>query len=216
MRELASRAAEPGAEKTLASQGWDRYSKGDLEGAEKLLTEAVAAPGAAPWVSYALGFAQFAVKKPQEAARSWERVRAAVPEFEAVYLDLADAYLQLDDSGRALEILRVAQARWPGDPDVLNAVGTVQVRRGSLNDAIEIFDKAIAARPNDALAHLNLARTYELRYYKMRRYSRIDGRWIDNPEDIKRAIQAYETYLKLGGPYADEARAAIERLRWVK
>ena len=149
-------------------------------------------------------------------ARSWERVRAAVPEFEAVYLDLADAYLQLDDSGRALEILRVAQARWPGDPDVLNAVGTVQVRRGSLNDAIEIFDKAIAARPNDALAHLNLARTYELRYYKMRRYSRIDGRWIDNPEDIKRAIQSYETYLKLGGPYEDEARAAIERLRWVK
>lgn len=216
VRELAARASDSDSAKSLASRGWDRYSQGDLEGAEKLLAEAAAEPGAAPWVSYALGFAQIGVKKPQEAARSWERVRAAAPEFGAVYLDLADVYLQLDDSGRALEVLRAAQARWPDDPDVLNAVGTVQVRRGSLSDAIDIFGKAIAARPADALAHLNLARTYELRYYKMRRYSRIDGRWIDNPDDLKRAIDSYEMYLKLGGPYEDEARAAVERLRWVK
>jgi tetratricopeptide (TPR) repeat protein len=216
VRELAVRAADAGAAKSLASRGWDRYSQGDLEGAEKLLAQAAAEPGAAPWISYALGFAQIGVKKPQEAARSWERVRAAAPEFEPVYLDLADVYLQLDDSGRALEVLRAAEARWPADSDVLNAVGTVQVRRGSLNDAIEIFGKAIAARPADSLAHLNLARTYELRYYRMRRYSKIDGRWIDNPDDLKRAIDSYERYVKLGGPYENEARAAIERLRWLR
>lgn len=216
VRELATRAPDTGAAKTLASEGWDRYGKGDLEGAEKLLKQAAAQPGAAPWISYALGFAELGLRKPQDAAQSWERVRAAVPEFAAVHLDLTDAYLQLDDAGRAVEVLRAAEARWPEDTEVLNALGTVQVRRGSLNDAIDTFRKAIEARPKESLSYFNLARTYELRYYRMRRFSRSDGRWIDNPDDLKKAIENYDAYLTIGGAYDAEARAAVERLRWVK
>ena len=148
----------------------------------------------------------------RRAAESWERVRAAVPEFQAVYLDLADAYLQMEDSGEAIEMLREAEKRWPTDVDVLNALGTVQVRRGTANDAIATFEKRSRSSPKDSLAYLNLGRTYELRYYQMRRFSRpAAGGWM-SPQDLRRARRYYESYLKLGGPYEADARAALERL----
>jgi len=216
VRELAESTPVPWDTQRLASEGWTEYSRGNLEGARQLLSQAAWQPDAAPWVSYALGFAELGLRRAGEAVRAWERVRAAVPDFEAVYLDLADAYVQLDDGGGALEVLRAAERRWPADPDVLNALGTVQVRRGAVNDAIATFEKAAAAQPGDGLAHFNLGRTYELRYHQMRRFSRPTARWVDNPGDRQKAIEHYETYVRLGGPYEPDARAAIERLRSVK
>jgi tetratricopeptide (TPR) repeat protein len=212
VRELASGAQGTGPAAKLASQGWDLYGKGDLEGAERLLAQA-AGQGAPPWVSYALGFAQAGLKKPAEALQAWERVRSAVPEFEPVYLDLADVYLQLNNADKAVETLRAAEARWPSDADVLNALGTIQVRRNALGDAIETFQRAAKANPQDSLAFFNLGRTYELRYFAMRRFSRPSSRWVDNPEFLNKAIENYEVCTKLGGPYAEDARAAVERLR---
>jgi hypothetical protein len=199
---------------TEASAGWSHYERGDLEGAERLLGQAASHADAAPWVHYALGFAKIGLSKPQEAAVSWERVRAAVPTFTEVYLDLADAYIMLDDPGRAVGVLRAAEKRWPANADVLNALGTVQVRRGTLNDAIETFQHAIERQPEDSLAYFNLARTHELRYYQMRRFSRPGARWVDNPEELRKARQYYEAYLKIGGAYAEEARAALSRIGW--
>jgi tetratricopeptide (TPR) repeat protein len=212
VRELASGARGTGPAAKLASEGWDLYGKGDLEGAERLLAQA-AGQGAPPWVSYALGFAQAGLRKPAEALQAWERVRAEVPEFEPVYLDLADVYVQLNDADRAVETLRAAEKRWPADADVLNALGTIQVRRNALGDAIETFERAARADPRDPLAFFNLGRTYELRYFAMRRFSRPSSRWVDNPEFLNKAIENYEACAKLGGPYAEDARAAVERLR---
>jgi tetratricopeptide (TPR) repeat protein len=167
-------------------------------------------------VYYALGFAQLGLKKADLASQSWERVRAAVPAFTQVYFDLADAYLQLDSAARAVDILRAAEQRWPKDTDVLNALGTVQVRRGSTEDAIATFERAIALAPKESLAYLNAARTYELRYYQLRRFSRPQARWLDDPQLREKAIGCYETYLMLGGPFEADARAAIDRLRGIR
>ena len=191
------------------------YGRGDLEGAERLLAQA-AQQGAAPWVFYALGFAQIGLKKPVEALQAWERVRAAVPEFEPVYLDLADVYVQLNETDRAIETLREAEKRWPADVDVLNALGTIEVRRNALGDAIETFERAAKADPKDPLAFFNLGRTYELRYFAMRRFSRPSSRWVDNPEFLNKAIENYEACTRLGGPYEADARAAIDRLRNIR
>jgi tetratricopeptide (TPR) repeat protein len=212
---LASTAKGGGPGAKLASDGWDLYGKGDLQGAERLLAQA-ARQGAPPWVHYALGFAQVGLGSPQEAVRSWEHVRAAVPEFEPVYLDLADVYIQWNDADRAIELLREAEKRWPTDADVLNALGTIQVRRNALGDAIETFEKAAKANSSDPLAFFNLGRTYELRYFAMRRFSRPSSRWVDNPELLNKAIENYEVCAKLGGPYEADARAAIDRLRNIR
>ena len=216
VRDLESRAGGSGEVKSLATRGWERYSQGDLEGAEQLLTQAAARADAPPWVFYALGFAQLGLRKADRAAQSWEHVRAAVPAFAQAYFDLADAYLQLDNPARAVEVLRAAEQRWPKDTDVLNALGTVQVRRGLNDDAIATFGRAILADPKDVLAYLNIARTYELRYYQLRRFSRPQSRWMDNPDLLRKAIENYETYLKLGGPYEAEAQAALDRLRSIR
>jgi VWFA-related protein len=216
VRDLASREAGPASTDSLASQGWDRYQEGDLEHAAESLGKAGADPSARPWVHYALGYAELGLRHLEKAAQAWEKVRGAVPEFRPVYLDLADAYMQAENYGRAIDVLRIADARWPGDADVLNALGTIQVRRGALNEAVATFRKATEANPGDALAYFNLGRTYELRYFKMRRYSESEARWLANPADIRDAIAGYEQYVKLGGPYETQAREAIQKLQWVK
>ena len=120
--------------------------------------------------------------------------------------------VQLDRADNAVETLRSAEKRWPDDVDLLNALGTVQVRRGALADAMETFQKAITAHPTDALAYFNLARTCELRYHWLRRFSRPGQRWVDNPELLNKARENYEAYIRMGGPYASDARTALERL----
>ena len=156
------------------------------------------------------------MKHPELAVPEWEKVRAAAPEFEPVYLDLADAYMQMQNFGRALDVLKAAATKWPGDTEVLNAAGTIQVRRGSLDDALNSFKKATEAKPDESLAYFNLARTYELRYFKTRRYSQSQRRWMANSEDVKRALANYELYVKLGGPFEAQAHEAIQALQWVK
>jgi len=212
VRNLAAKSTEEAGSRSLASRGWDLYTKGDLEGAEPLLAKAAAEPGSAPWVSYALGFAQVGLRKPQAAVQSWERVRAGAPQFQPVYLDLADVYIQAKDPDRAVATLRAAEDRWPADVDILNALGTVQVARGAHADAIATFQKAIVANAADSLAYFNIARTYELRYYALRRFSRPNARWIDNPELLTKARENYEAYVRVGGPYLNEAQAALKRL----
>jgi VWFA-related protein len=216
VRTLASDASDLASDESAASQGWDRYQKGDLEGAAELLRKGAAEGDARPWVRYALGYAELGLRQFGNAAEAWERVRAAVPEFRAVYLDLADAYFQAENYGRAIDVLKIADTRWPGDVDVLNAMGTIQVRRGALNDAIKTFKRATEARPDDGLAYFNLGRTYALRYFKLRRYSQVEGRWISDPTDVKNAIASYERYIAIGGPYEGQAREAIQNLQWVK
>ena len=216
VRELASLGGSPETNPSLASQGWDRYQKGDLEGAAELLGKAAANPDAHPWVHYALGYSALGLRHPERAAPEWEKVRVAVPEFEPVYLDLADAYGQMENFGAAIDVLKKAQARWPEDTDVLNAIGTLQVRRGALDEAVKTFRRATEVKPADALAYFNLARTYQLRYFKTRRYSSTEARWMANASDIKNALANYEQYLKLGGPYEVEARRAVQNLQWVR
>lgn len=213
VRALADRRPAAGSAKQLAAEGWERYGRGDLEGAEQYLDKAVGHPDSAPWVHYAGGFAKFGLGKPAEAVLAWEHVRSAAPDFLPVYFDLADAYLQLDDPGRSIDALRAAEKRWPGNTEILNAIGTIQVRRGAVNDAIATFEQAIAQSPDETLAYFNAARTFELRYFQMRRFSRPGARWLDNPADLQKAIEYYGAYVGRGGPYVDDARAAIERLR---
>lgn len=213
---LAAREGSRRTETNLASAGWDRYRSGDLEGAAELLQKAAAEPAAHAWVHYALGYSELGLRHIDRAAQEWEKVRTLVPEFRPVYLDLGDAYLQLGNYSRAIDVLKAAAARWAGDVDVMNAIGTIQVRRGTLDDAIRTFEAAIAVNPHDALAYFNVARTYELRYFKLRRYSPFDGRPVGNKGDIRAAIASYEQYVRLGGPYLEQAREALQNLAWLQ
>lgn len=88
----------------------------------------------------------------------------------------------------------------PNIPEVLNNLGTVQVKLGDKAAGLSLFEKAVILRPNYALARYNLAEASE------------DA----NP---KRAISEYETYLALSeGIPEEEARIvhAKERVKILK
>lgn len=200
----------------LANKGWDAYQRGDAESALTAFTEAAAQPDARPWILYALGLSNAALGRAADAAAAWERVRSAAPEFEAVYIDLADAYLQLAEASKALAVLRDAEKRWPGDTEILNAIGVIHVRRGALDDAIAAFGKAIEAAPADPLGYFNRGKAYEMRFVRGQRYVSSQREWVSSEPDRHKAEENYKKCIELGGPYASEAKEALSRLLWSK
>ncbi len=212
--DLPNRVAPSESASAAASRGWSHYEKGDLEGAARELTQAIASPGAPAWAFYALGQAEFGLRRFGDAVARWEHVRSVVPEFEPVYFDLVDGYLQLDRARDAIAILRAAERRWPADADVYNALGVVQVRRGALDDAVESFAKAVKAQPESALGYFNLGRAHEMRYARSRRYVATTGGWVGSADDRRDAIASYKRYLEIGGPFEQSAREGLARLEW--
>jgi tetratricopeptide (TPR) repeat protein len=204
----------PQAHDPEADAGWDAYKRGDVDAAQRSLSVAVTRPGAAAWMHYALGQSEYALRHFPQAVAAWEKVRTSVPEFEPVYFDLVDGYLQQKEYDKATRVLRDAQKHWPADAEVLNALGVVQVARGSLDDAVESFERAVAAAPSDAVGYFNLGKAAELRYWKSRRYVTQTRQWIANERDRTKAIDNYKRYLALGGPLESAARDGLSRLNW--
>ena len=210
-------STESSAVKALADAGWDAYALGDVAVARDKLSAAVATGKAAPWVSYALGFANFALGQYEAAAVAWDTVRTAVPEFMPVYFDLADAYLSLGRGTDALGLLRNAARRWPLEPESQNALGTQLVRRGAIDEAIDIFTHITIAKPTDSLGFFNLARGYHLRYLRLQQNvanAKLPSTTAIGEEDRQRALAAYRHYVTLGGPFVKEAQEAIATLDW--
>ena len=205
--------AAPGA---FADAGWAAYQRGDVESALESFVKAAAEPGVRPWVLYALGMSHAALGQATEAIASWERVRQAVPDFQPVYMDLADAYASLSDLTSALAVVRRAERRWPASADVHSAIGVILVRRGALDDGIASLLKTIELNPEDDLAYLNLGRAYALRYQRGRRFVTSQRRWVAPEDDRKRAVEALDRCVKLGGPYATRAREELTYLQWSK
>jgi tetratricopeptide (TPR) repeat protein len=212
----ASAAAPfPDALRKKATQGWEAYQRGDVVAARPLLEAAVAHAAAPPWAIYVLGWTQNAASEAKLAASSWERVRAAVPEFNAVYFDLADAYLQQREFGKAIEVLRQAEARWPKDVDVYNALGVVQLARGALDDAIETFARGVGVSASDSTANYNLAKTCELRFIRASRLRRAGPGTITLAQlfqDKDRAVEHYRRTIGIGGQFVEQAREGLKRL----
>src|SRR4030095_5878717 len=111
---------------TDATAGWEAYQRGDVETARERLAVAATRSGADAWVYYTLGMSDYALRRFREAAVAWEHVRSAAPDFEPVYFDLVDAYLQQKEHDAAIRTARAALARWPRDPELSNALGVVQ------------------------------------------------------------------------------------------
>jgi len=200
----------------LAARGWTRYERGDLEGARHDL-RAAAGDGAVPvWAHYALGLVEFALGRAAEAAAAFERVRAAEALFQPVYFDLVDAYLLLDRPDVAVAVLLDAGRRWPHDVEVWNALGVVETRRAALDRAIRAFETAAELDPADALAQFNLGRAYELRSHQSARWDSMGRRQWHAELDRRLAQEHYMRYLAIGGPYEQEARAALARLDWMR
>ena len=166
---------------------------------------------------YALGLSEYALKSYDAAAKAWEQVRALRPDYEPAYLDLADAYLSQGKLTDVVAVLRDAASRWPNDAAPHDALGVVFVRRDDLDGAIKEFELATQKAPKDGLGFYNLGRALQLRYDRLLRTtanpdSTAAKTLIDR--DRTRAVEAYEAYIKIGGPFERQARDALALLSW--
>ena len=164
---------------------------------------------------YVLGQADYALNHFNEAITQFEQVRTRHPDFEPVYFDLMEGYVQSRQRDKAIRVLQTARVRWPRDPDVYNALGVTQVAAGALDDAIKTLEEGIAVAPGEALTALNLGKALEMRYFRKRRYLRGSMLWVTNERDRGDALSNYQKYLQSNGPYADIAREGIARLQAV-
>ena len=55
-----------------------------------------------------------------------------------------------------------------------------------------------------------------MRFTRDTRYIASQHRWVSPESDRKKAIEYYQQYLKLGGPYVAQAQDAISLLEWAK
>ncbi|HKY70475.1 MAG TPA: tetratricopeptide repeat protein [Nitrospira sp.] len=82
----------------------------------------------------------------------------------------------------------------PNTPEILNSLGSTQLKLGDKAGALASFEKAVTLRPNYAIARFNLAEVIE-------------------PNDPKRALSEYETYLALveGIPEEEDRIALVQQ-----
>ena len=201
------------AASALAREGWALYGEGKVEAARDKLA-AASAQGAGMWADYALAVSEFTLRNAAAAATLWERIRKVEPGYEPLYFDLADAYLTTGRLSDAVTLLREATRRWPKDADTHNALGLVLLKRGASDDAIESFQRAVDVAPEDGVGWLNLGSASHARY--LRRIGGSAGERSLGARDKERAIQCYQKYLALGGPYEAQARTALTSLGWSK
>ncbi|HEY2907357.1 MAG TPA: VWA domain-containing protein [Vicinamibacterales bacterium] len=206
--------AAGGASSDAETRGWEAYQRGDVEGARAALTPLADRAETPSWVHYALGQADYALARYRDAITQWENVRNSEPDFEPVYFDLVDGYLQLKARAKAADVLMSAQLFWPSDPDVYNALGVVHNAAGAIDEAVKAFSAAIEAAPKEPVSYLNLAIALEKRYAKSLRYFVPTRAYIGNDKDRQDAMANYRKYLEFGGPYAEIARRRLDGLTW--
>lgn len=115
---------------------------------------------------------------------------------------LAEAHHKLGQSLFGLEQYENAKTEMlqslairPNTPEILNNLGSAQLKLGDKEGALASFEKAVTLRPNYAIARFNLAETIE-------------------PTNPKRALSEYETYLVLVEGIPEEAdRIALVQQR---
>jgi tetratricopeptide (TPR) repeat protein len=198
-----------------ARAGWEAYQRGELEAARVALAPIAARPIAPSWVEYVLGQADYALGEFKDAAVAWERVRTRQPQFQPVYLDLADDYVKLNERRKALDVLKAARQRWPANADVLNALGVIEAGGGDVDGAIKVLRETIALAPQESITYLNLAKALEMEYFQKRHNLQLLKWGSGGNEERERleAIKVYEQYLSTGAPYGDLAREGIARLQ---
>lgn len=87
----------------------------------------------------------------------WERYRAARPDDPHGRLGLSEALLQAGEHARADQEITVLCRAGGSDPELLQAVGVLYHTAGRPADAVDLYRRALALRPDDEPGQQNLA-----------------------------------------------------------
>jgi cellulose synthase operon protein C len=111
----------------------------------------------------ALALAQLAVARgasKDEVAALLNKAIEAEPTAVSPRLALIDLYLAAKDNKQASTVAQNAVAALPNSPELLDALGRVQLQSGDLNQSISTFGKLAAMQPLLPMPQLRLAAAY--------------------------------------------------------
>src|SRR5580658_1113743 len=160
----------------------------------------------------ALAHIYAATNRPQEMISAYEAARARFPEYLPTYLLLAQVYQYVGDWSRAEQTYQASLGVDPNQSSALvNLARLYADHGGSLSDALQLAQRAKAARPDDPLVNDALGWVY----YKQGQYRSAIPMLEDvarkNPQVAEFQFHLGMTYLAAGqpAPARDRLQAAL-------
>lgn len=132
-------------------------TNGQLSDAEELYARSLQSNPASPKVWKEAGQVALASGDNDRAEAWFERACSLLPADASCLIDSARAAQRLGKSKQALERARKAYELAPDDPQVLSGLGDILAENGSLDKAIQIYDRAM--RISEQNAEIGLARS---------------------------------------------------------
>jgi tetratricopeptide (TPR) repeat protein len=130
---------------------------GRLEEAERLLRRAVRLAPRDPACHNALGLCLLKLGRPQQALEEFDRVVGLQPAAAFAHVNRGNALNALRARDAARESYERALALDPGQPVALAALAAIAASRGSYREGRALAERALAAAPDLAEAHMSVA-----------------------------------------------------------
>lgn len=155
-------APAPLTEEQLAAyaEAKESYSRGDLAGAERELSELLARRKGFHQAELLLGKVYYFEGKLNEAQRTFTGLLKRNARYREAELWLVRIAQQQGDVQRAEQELEELLAYDPNDPRLLFLMGSVHQAKGDVRSALELYQRAAAFGEELARVHLESARLY--------------------------------------------------------
>lgn len=151
-------SVEPGHLQTSLGVVQCKLRLEQLQDAVKLLDQLAPRFPNSTALAFWVGSAKEAAGDKDVAQASYEKaikLGEAVPELVLAYVGLTRLLGQRGHHAEAAEVIAQAERRFPDDPAVFEALGELSVSRGSYEDAVGHFEKAIQLDPNNVGLHFS-------------------------------------------------------------
>ncbi|MGD8785472.1 MAG: tetratricopeptide repeat protein [Thioalkalispiraceae bacterium] len=130
------------------------------------------------------------------AEMSFLKMAKRQPDLAGPWANLALVYIKRQQYDKAEEHVQTALAKNPNMPQALNLAGYLASRKGEINKAKGLYEKAISEKPDYALAHYNLALLYDI--------------YLQN---LVKAVEHYQRYLSLIDYEDQKTKTWVEELK---
>ncbi len=155
LQQAAELAPEDGEILVALARGY--RSNGQLSDAEEIYARSLQSNPTSPKVWKEAGQVALASGANQRAEAWFERACSLLPGDASCMIDAARSAQRLGNSKQALERARKAYELASDDPHVLSGLGDILAENGSLDKAIQIYDRAM--RISEQSAEIQLARS---------------------------------------------------------
>ncbi len=134
--------------------------RGDLVAAGRIMAEVIGEDPEIVDAYFIMGNICFKQKEYREAVAWLSRALERKPDYDFVVLNMAIAYVELDDPAKAEEVLTNFINSFPADPILYLTLGQIHLSREDYPQAIRSFEECLRLNSRSADAHNFLSRVY--------------------------------------------------------